>query len=326
MPARRAPASPARSVSKHVHRKVSDVHNSHRPSCPPALPRSAVRAPSGTSRRYGHGGGPIAAASPRDRQARTSRVEGAVQVLIMFVVAGAAGPASFTHVHNVASNHGQSGWLAWADAVVLELMSIASGLELRRRKRAGIATTFPAVVLGCAVALSLAAQVVEAEASLIGWIAAAIPALGFLVMVKIALGHTSAEPSPDSDQHLPIRESHERTAVIGGPRSTGPVSRFSSQVNEPGPPMSRDGANQPVRPARDRSAQRSPAGDHDAVRALLPAARSARDRLTANGHPLTRGALARQLRADGHRVSNNRASALLKILSAEQATSRLGQG
>ena len=50
---------------------------------------------------------------------------------------------------------------------------------------------FPFVVLACAVTLSLSAQVVEAERSPIGWIAAAIPALGFLVMVKIALGHTS---------------------------------------------------------------------------------------------------------------------------------------
>ena len=82
-------------------------------------------------------------ATPRRRRAddadgprRTDRAEGAVQVLIMLAIGGAAGAASFTHVHNVAAAHGQPGWLAWADAIVLELMSIASGLELRRRKRA----------------------------------------------------------------------------------------------------------------------------------------------------------------------------------------------
>ncbi|MFD0787059.1 DUF2637 domain-containing protein, partial [Micromonospora azadirachtae] len=109
----------------------------------------------------------------------------------MLAIGGAAGAASFTHVHNVAAAHGQPGWLAWADAIVLELMSIASGLELRRRKRAHTSTLFPATVLACAVTLSLAAQVVEAEPSIIGWVAAAVPALGFLVMVKIALGRTS---------------------------------------------------------------------------------------------------------------------------------------
>ncbi|MER7889419.1 DUF2637 domain-containing protein [Micromonospora sp. NPDC094482] len=61
----------------------------------------------------------------------------------MLAIGGAAGAASFTHVHNVAAAHGQPGWLAWADAIVLELMSIASGLELRRRKRAHTSTVFP---------------------------------------------------------------------------------------------------------------------------------------------------------------------------------------
>jgi peptidoglycan/LPS O-acetylase OafA/YrhL len=108
----------------------------------------------------------------------------------MLAIGTAAGAASFTHVHNVAASHGQPGWLAWADAIVLELMSIASGLELRRRRREHTSPRFPAVVLGCAVVLSLAAQVAEAEPSPIGWTAAAIPALGFLVMVKVALSHT----------------------------------------------------------------------------------------------------------------------------------------
>src|SRR4051794_40867826 len=86
---------------------------------------------------------------------RTTRVEGLIQIVIMLAIGGAAGAASFTHVHNVAAAHGQGGWLAWADAVVLELMSIASGLEMRRRKRQHKLVFFPAAVLGCAVALSI---------------------------------------------------------------------------------------------------------------------------------------------------------------------------
>src|SRR4051812_47005162 len=105
----------------------------------------------------------------------------------MLAIGAAAGAASFTHVHDVAAAHGQPGWLAWADAVVLELMSVAAGLEMRRRKRLHLPVKFPTTVLVVAVALSLSAQVVDAEQSAIGWIAAAIPALGFLVMVKIAL-------------------------------------------------------------------------------------------------------------------------------------------
>jgi hypothetical protein len=114
-------------------------------------------------------------------------------------------------VHDVAAAHGQDGWLAWADAVVLELMSVASGLELRRRKRAHTSVAFPATVMAAAVVLSLGAQVVEAERSALGWIAAAIPALGFLVMVRIALAHASPPPVAASD--APVDSTSQRPSV-----------------------------------------------------------------------------------------------------------------
>jgi hypothetical protein len=110
--------------------------------------------------------------------------------VILLAIGGMAAAASFTHVHNVAAAHGQPGWLAWADAVVLELMSIATGLEIRRRHRAGQPAGFVLAVLVGAVALSLSAQVVEAERSVVGWLAAALPALGFLALVKIVLTRT----------------------------------------------------------------------------------------------------------------------------------------
>ena len=97
-------------------------------------------------------------------------VERWLQVLIMLAIGAAAGAGSFRHVHDVAAAHGQGGWLAWADAVVLEWMSVASGLELRRRKRLHEPVTFPAIGMGVAVVLSVSAQVVEAERSPIGWI------------------------------------------------------------------------------------------------------------------------------------------------------------
>jgi hypothetical protein len=126
----------------------------------------------------------------------TQRLEPVVQVLILLAIGGTAVAASFTHVHNVAAAHGQPGWLAWADAIVLELMSIATGLELRRRHRNHQPTRFVVAVLITAVVLSLAAQVVEAERSVIGWLAAALPAAGFLASVKIVLTRNSAEPTP----------------------------------------------------------------------------------------------------------------------------------
>jgi hypothetical protein len=96
---------------------------------------------------------------------RWGSAENALQILIMLVIGLAAGAGSFRHVHDVAATHGQAGWLAWADAVVLELISIASRLELRRRERMHQSLMFPAAVMGVAVVLSLSAQVVDAEPS-----------------------------------------------------------------------------------------------------------------------------------------------------------------
>ncbi|WP_091459142.1 DUF2637 domain-containing protein [Micromonospora inyonensis] len=253
----------------------------------------------------------------------------------MLAIGGAAGAASFTHVHNVAAAYGQPGWLAWADAIVLELMSVASGLELRRRKRAGVSVVFPAAVLACAVTLSLAAQVVEAEQSPIGWIAAAVPALGFLVMVKIALGYTDATPTPThSGTAVPTDQSADHSTTIDPVRSGGDSDAPSTPLpaerslpawtvpdttdrhpdNGPDGPRPRSGG--PVR--RARSSRRRPSAHPNDAEELLPAARRAQERLAAQGQPLTRAALAAGLRAAGHTVSNKRASQLLKILKAER--------
>jgi hypothetical protein len=219
------------------------------------------------------------------RADRATRVEGVVQVVIMLAIGAAAAAASFTHVHDVAEAHGQPGWLAWADAVVLELMSVAGGLELRRRKRLANRLWFPAVVLVVAVVLSLGAQVVEAEPSVIGWIAAALPAVGFLAMVKIALGR--AGPGPSDQGRAPA-------AVPDGPGRPQPPTTAADD----GPP---------------------PAGIDEDVRDLLPVARQAAADLAREGRPLSREALADVLRRRGHAMSNARASALVKLIREQPA-------
>jgi hypothetical protein len=228
----------------------------------------------------------------------------------MLAIGGAAGAASFTHVHNVAAAHGQPGWLAWADAIVLELMSIASGLELRRRKRAHTSTVFPATVLACAARDSVTAQVVEAEPSPIGWIAAAVPALGFLVMVKVALGYAGTTTPTDSARTAaPLPD---RAAQTSPP--SGPAERTQSGGTVGERPTARtvglsDAAHQPRgRDRRHRKAGRGRSAQHSGnVAELLPAA------------------LAEALRATGYTVSNTRVSELLKILKAEAAPAPASQ-
>jgi hypothetical protein len=223
------------------------------------------------------------------RAPRRRSVEGVIQVVIMLAIGAAAGAASFTHVHDVAAEHGQAGWLAWADAVVLELMSVASGLEIRRRKRLHAPVGFPVVVLSVAVSLSLSAQVVDAEASPIGWITAAIPALGFLVMVKIALAQAPAVSALTGvEVDLP------EASAVQSPDGSG----ISATPDPPGA----------VRAVEAKD-----------VEVLMPAARAAVEVLDRDGERVSRQALAGALRADGHAVSNALASALLRALKAEAA-------
>jgi Protein of unknown function (DUF2637) len=159
------------------------------------------------------------------KRSKGERIESVAQVVILLVVGGMAAAASFTHVHNVAASHGQPGWLAWADAVVLELMSIATGLEIRRRHRGSQPAGFVLWVLIAAVALSLSAQVVEAERSVVGWIAAALPALGFLASVKIVLTRTPAtaavptveSSTVDSAEAAPVEAGRISTSLVPVP-------------------------------------------------------------------------------------------------------------
>jgi hypothetical protein len=219
---------------------------------------------------------------------RSAPVERRAQILIMLAIGGAAGAGSFRHVHDVAAAHGQAGWLAWADAVVLELMSVASGLELRRRKRAHESTRFPAAVMSVSVVLSLSAQVVEAERSVIGWVAAAIPALGFLVMVKIALARAGTIPASaieaDDDGRMLVTDP-SRSADTTEQQDAGDQSK-ADEVD-------------PV------------------VEVLIPAARAAAETLHRQKRRVTWKAIADVLRADGYGVSNARASELLRELKPE---------
>jgi hypothetical protein len=249
------------------------------------------------------------------REHGRASVEGVTQIAIMLAIGGAAGAASFTHVHDVAAMQGQPGWLAWADAVVLELMSVASGLEMRRRKRSHTSVGFPAAVLVVAMTLSLSAQVVDAEASAIGWIAAAIPALGFLVMVKIALAQapsqsTAASHVMDRPAAAPAPDPVPEPTVVH-------AKAVSSSVGDlPWDGQLADHVHQPEG-ARELAVDPPAAADGE----LIQAARVAAEALAQESRRVSRQALADALRVGGHAVSNARASQLLLALKAEALAS-----
>jgi len=56
----------------------------------------------------------------------------AIRTLVTVALGGIGAAAGFTHTHDWASAHGQHGWLAWADAVVIEGMAVVAGFEIHR--------------------------------------------------------------------------------------------------------------------------------------------------------------------------------------------------
>jgi hypothetical protein len=143
-----------------------------------------------------HGGLPTPTPTPG-----RARGEGVVQVVIMLAVAAMAGAASFRHVHDWTMHNSPPGtgdWFGWANAMVSELIPLAAGLEARRRHRLyGTAGAYPIALIIAAVALSLTGQLAEAKPGLSGWVISAVPALGFLALVKLVLsGPTTPATTP----------------------------------------------------------------------------------------------------------------------------------
>ncbi|MGQ5259573.1 hypothetical protein ACTWLT_02325 [Micromonospora sp. ZYX-F-536] len=139
-----------------------------------------------------------------------TRLEGLVLVLILIVVGGSAGAASFTHVHDwtmANSPANTPGWFGWANAVISELVPIAALLTIRRRRRTGAPIGYPMVLLIAAAGLSLAAQLAVAKPGPSGWLLSAVPALAFMALVKLVFAPAPAAQSmtAPSEPAQPIR-------------------------------------------------------------------------------------------------------------------------
>jgi hypothetical protein len=137
---------------------------------------------------------------------RTGRGETIAQVLILLLIAGMAGAASFTHVHDWTMRNappGTGSWFGWANAVISDLTPTAAGIEIRRRKRHRQPIGYPMTVLIAAAVLSLAAQVAQARPTPAGWISSAVPALAFLALTKLILGRTTTVPEAQPPSAAP---------------------------------------------------------------------------------------------------------------------------
>jgi hypothetical protein len=253
-------------------------------------------------------------------------------ILTALFVAGlaiVAGAISFAHMRELALHHDQLGWKSLAFPISVDGLEIVASLYLVAQRRAGRPTgPIPWIALIVGTAASLAANVAVGGADPIGKALAGWPAISMLIAIKLLfalIDHTK-------DDQRTIDRDDQRTAgtvpdVPGTVRQTGRDGTTPSgtvpdaRTNAPAPSATGP-ADRRADPTRGRP---STPGDRAAtlldihtVAHLIPAARDARVSLARKGRSLSRDNLANVMRDDGHGVSNERASLLLKILKAER--------
>jgi hypothetical protein len=240
-------------------------------------------------------------------------------------LAGLAGAISYGHMHQLARLHGQAGWYAHAFPLSVDGIEVVASLVLLADRRAGRRSGWlPWAALAVGTAGSLAANVATAAPSPISRLIAVKLLSGMLdrdtahrTVPGIPPSHTTADGTTDLD-HAPsplaVPVSSSARPPAGDPvpsdHQAGSASSGTATVPcaLPGPPASRK-AQGPF-PAADL-------GPVPSIAELLPAALAARDGLHRDGSPLTRDALARRLRQNGHPIRNSRITPLLHALRTE---------
>jgi hypothetical protein len=130
--------------------------------------------------------------------------------------------------------------MAWAIAVCVDLTCVMAARERQRDKKTGRPRTgwasWPTLVLAGGIALSLAANLHQAQPSAWGWLVAATPAGAFLVAISMLERRSTAphphpspdpsslsspvagapSPSPSSSSPVPVRSSSTAPALVPG--------------------------------------------------------------------------------------------------------------
>src|SRR5690606_6758483 len=138
-------------------------------------------------------------------------------------------------IRDTATEHGQTGWMAWAIAVCIDLTCVMAAAERQRDKKTGRPTgrlSWPTVVLVGGILLSLAANLAQADPSVWGWITAGTPAASFLDAVSMLERRNTPTPAATrptprpAAEPLPVPDSFGRPAP--SPSSSSSSSSGSS--------------------------------------------------------------------------------------------------
>jgi hypothetical protein len=252
----------------------------------------------------------IARAMARPARLSTAeRFEIAVLVLILLAVGLAAGAGSFTHVHDWTMHNSPPAtgdWFGWANAVISELVPVASLLVMRRRKRAGQPVGYPMFLLITALALSITAQLAVAKPGVTGAVVSVIPALAFAALAKLILGKA---PTPEAViyQPNPVPRPMPQTVPVYEPAAD--ISKDRPRVSEP------EEHHEPTAIATVAATTPAISQPTFATAAPLPtqllerARHAAHDHLATHGRTITRDELRAVLR-----ISNSTTGDLMRAL------------
>jgi hypothetical protein len=265
-----------------------------------------------------------------------SRADGAIRTaagVTVVALAGIAGAISYSHMTELAHLHGEQGWRTHMFPLSVDGIEVVASLVLladkRARRRSGL---LPWAALIAGTTASFAANVAVGGVDVIGRAVSGWPALALLIAVKLLFGlldHPASAaadaPGEPAQVYAPDRPTTVRPAVPDDADAVpdGP-GRSAAGDWDDGHEMGTvpdDAHTDRDRRTDDNTAGRpAPTSTALDVAPLMPAARTAQAILARNGQTLTREALARQLRADGHAASNARVSALLKAVAADPPT------
>jgi Protein of unknown function (DUF2637) len=230
------------------------------------------------------------------------RVAAGTTVVALAVIAASI---SYSHMHELASHHGEAGWRGHAFPLSVDGIEIVSSLVLlahqRARTRAG---WLPWVALIAGTAASLAANVAVGAVDLVGRAVAGWPAVALLVAIKLISGLLTGETAGG-----PVH------ALRATGRGAGRSPTVPAQTSAPGPSVRSGTSVVPPGSRRDAS------GDH----LLLAAARSVERDLRSAGRGVTRRSLAEGLRSRGYRIRNDRLGPLLQALGPVPSAVRIRQ-
>ncbi|GAA4250892.1 DUF2637 domain-containing protein [Dactylosporangium darangshiense] len=264
-----------------------------------------------------------------------NRVDSAIRAaagVTVVALAGIAGAISYSHMTELADAHGEVGWRAHMFPLSVDGIEIVASLVLLADKRAARSSGWlPWAALIAGTGASFAANVAVGGSDWIGRAVSGWPAFALLIAVKLLFGlldHPAVQLTPAPPQGLVPAQANPPHPV---PDRPGPVPDGSAAVpddwggddrqdadasNAMDDGLLLEGPETRELGGRGRILDRALGPE---VLALLPAARAARAELAATGKAVTREALARQLRANGHAASNARISEVQRALLVESS-------